>query len=79
MIHQIKIGEAAKVDKSDYEALYVLPIEIDGVPSGILIGKKSTELGIDVLSGGDFLNTLEGETDFNAKIRDAINRCHDDR
>ncbi len=76
MTHDVKFGEAVQVDLSEFKAMYVLPMEIDGVSTGILIGKRATDMGIDVLTGADILKTLDQETDFDSKVRDAIVQCY---
>ena len=74
--HGLSIVEIIQVDPSDYKSLYYLSVDIDGVPTGVLIGKKETTLGIDVISGGDILRFVDSsEDDIYAKIRKAIKEC----
>ena len=75
MKYKVNIGNVVKKDVSEYKSLYFVSVDVDGVPSGILVGKSETDIGVNVLSGGEILKFLDAEVDFYKKIRDAILIC----
>jgi hypothetical protein len=72
MTKSIKIVGSSQLDPNEFKGLYLIDLEVDGVPTGLVVGLKSTEIGIDVLSGSDILRFVDEDADVHNVIGDAI-------
>lgn len=59
MTYDVRIGEAIRWEPSDYKALNFLSMEINGKLIDVLIGTEGTDIGIDIVCGGDCLQVFD--------------------
>ena len=57
----LKIEEVSIVDLSDYIDFHKVDLDLDNRKFSIFVGRKPTDLGIDILSGHDLLGFFESE------------------
>ena len=69
---KVRIESISKVDVSEYIDFHRVNIEVNGVQTSVLVGRKETDLGINVLSGHDILGFFESDQHVLKEVGDMI-------
>lgn len=71
---KVKIESISKIDVSEYIDFHRVNVEIGCVKTSVLVGRKETDLGINVLFGHDILGFFESDENILKEVGDIIRK-----